>query len=333
MKVLVTGGAGFVGSHIVEALLEGGHAPRVLVRPTTDRRWLAPLADRVEYATGDVTRPETLPGALAGVDAVVHGAGILFAARRADYFRVNAEGTRALASVAAAAGVSRFVYVSSQAAGGPSEDGLPVRESDLPRPVSDYGHSKLAGEETLRDMGPRFPWVILRPSTVFGPRDMELLPLFKLASHGWRPAPLGTERRVQIVYVRDLARAALDAVTKDGVVGRTYNLADPAPRDWDSIGQAAGRALGVATRRLRFFPSWLYVPALAADLVAAATGRASLLSRQKVHEAFQPFWVMDCEAAEAELGWRPASSLDDAFRETALWYRAQGWVRRPAPLS
>lgn len=329
MKVLVTGGAGFVGSHVVEALLDAGHAARVLVRPTTDRRWLAPLADRIEYAVGDVTRPETLAGALDGVDAVVHGAGLLFAARLLDYLRVNAEGTRALASAAFGAGVARFIYISSQAAGGPSSDGLPVRESDSPRPVSDYGRSKLAGEQALRDMGPKFPWVILRPSTVFGPRDTELLPLFKLASHGWRPAPLGPERRVQIVYVRDLARAVLDAVTREGVVGRTYNLADPSPRDWDSIGQAAGRALGVSTRRLRFFPGWLYVPALAADLLTAVTGRASLLSRQKVREAFQPFWVMDCEPAEVELGWRPASSLDDAFRETALWYRAQGWVRRP----
>lgn len=333
MKVLVTGGAGFVGSHIVEALLEAGHATRVLVRPTTDRLWLRSLGDRIEYATGDVTRPETLPGALAGVDAVVHGAGILFATRRADYFRVNAEGTRALALAADEAGVSRFVYVSSQAAGGPSADGLPVRESDPPRPVSDYGRSKLAGEQALRERGPRFPWVILRPSAVFGSRDQEFLPLFTLASRGWRPAPLGPERRVQIVYVRDVVRAVLAAVTKEGVVGRTYNLADPVPRDWETIGQAAGRALGVPTRRLRFSPSWLYLPALAADLVAAVTGRASLLSRQKLHEAFQLFWVMDCEPAEVELGWRPAASLDEAFRETALWYRAQGWVTRPAPLS
>src|SRR5881409_3278234 len=148
MKVLLTGGSGFLGSFVAEQLSAEGHLVRALVRPHSARKILDKLA-RVEFAPGAIEDRASLGAAVDGVDAVVHVAGIVKARRPADFFEVNAQGTRNLLEAALRRPVPRFVYISSLAAVGPSSDGTPVPDDVEPRPVTHYGRSKLEAERAV----------------------------------------------------------------------------------------------------------------------------------------------------------------------------------------
>ncbi|HLB24926.1 MAG TPA: NAD-dependent epimerase/dehydratase family protein, partial [Nitrospirota bacterium] len=185
MKALVTGGTGFIGSHLVEALLKKGYSVRCLVRDLAKQGWLAGLD--VELVTGDCNEPATLEGAVDGVDYVFHVAGITKAARGETYYSVNGEGTKNVALAAAgSAGLRKLVYVSSQAAAGPSRQGRPRKEDDPPGPVSDYGRSKLMGERYCLELADRVDLAIVRPTSVYGPRDRDIYTFFRMVSRGYR---------------------------------------------------------------------------------------------------------------------------------------------------
>jgi len=173
--VLVTGGSGFIGSHLVEILLAQGHAVRCLLRDPGRPRWLAGLP--VEIQRGDCTDPASLISAVQGVEQVFHLAGVTRARRRRDYFLHNLRGTGNLLRACATADnpPRRFVFLSSQAAAGPSRDGRPLTEDDAPAPLTAYGLSKLAAEKAVLGYAHRLPTVVLRPSTVYGPRDRDFL--------------------------------------------------------------------------------------------------------------------------------------------------------------
>src|SRR3954471_5548124 len=201
-RVLVTGATGFVGSHLAEAFVEAGYEIRCGLRASSDPRWISNLA--VELVPLDLTRPEDLPRSVDGVDVIVHAAGMVKARRPSDYQKINAEGTRMLAAAAARAGVRRFILISSLAARGPDAPATNGRD----RPVSAYGRSKREAEANLRAFGEQMETVALRPAGVYGPRDTELLPLFKMAHRGWLLFPSGPDV-LQPVYAVDVARAAL----------------------------------------------------------------------------------------------------------------------------
>jgi len=200
--VLVTGGAGFVGSHLVDALLARDIPVRALVRPETDRRWLS----RVDFALGDIGDPhgeDALLRAAEGCDVVYHVAGITQAKTKGAFTRINAEGAGRMGRAAARAAVPRFVLVSSLAAGGPARAGRPRTEGDPDMPVGGYGRSKREGE--VRASEAFGPVVTVRPPVVYGPRDAALAILFRMADRGFLPLPGGLLQRLSLVHAKDLA--------------------------------------------------------------------------------------------------------------------------------
>src|SRR3712207_835439 len=204
-RVLVTGATGFLGSQGAPVFVKTGYQVLSGVRARSDPRWISDLdVGLVPLDLGD--GPEDLPLAVEDVDLVVHAAGITRARRAEDYRSVNAEGTRRLAAAALEAGVRRFVLISSLAARGPDDSTKDGRD----HPESLYGRSKLEAEKHLRSLGDGMEAVALRPSGVYGPRDTDLLPLFKMASAGWLPVPSGAGS-LQPVYAEDVAQAALAA--------------------------------------------------------------------------------------------------------------------------
>jgi len=176
---LVTGASGFVGGHLVEALVAGGYRVRCLVRPQSDRRWLDSLG--VTYAAGTVEDVAALRRAVDGVDVVYHLAALTTTPREADYERVNYGGVLRLVEAMAARPV-RLVFCSSLAAGGPARAGRPVTEADAPAPIGPYGESKLRAEQVVLSGG--LPAVVVRPSAVYGPRERDILAAFRLAARG-----------------------------------------------------------------------------------------------------------------------------------------------------
>jgi nucleoside-diphosphate-sugar epimerase len=322
MRALVTGATGFVGGHLAEALRAGGHDVTAVVRSPAKASALGPLG--VRAVAGDLDDPASLARAVEGQDVVFHVAGCIAARSETDFLRCNRDGTARLVAAAARARVSRFVYVSSMAAGGPSGKGCPLAGTEPPRPVTAYGRSKLAGEAvvTAGDV----PWVIVRPPTVYGPRDREVLKVFRMARWGIAPVFGDGSQELSVVHGADLAAALLAAATAEQTPGHLYYACHPDVVTGADFVRAVGGAMG---RRLRLVP---VPPALGramlgvTELAATVAGRTTILTRDKSNEFFQPAWTADPSPLARDAGWRAAHDLSAGMADTYRWYRSAGWL-------
>src|SRR6185295_5498225 len=211
MRVLLTGGSGFLGSFVAEQLAGEGHIVRALVRPRSERKLLEQIA-RLELAPGAIEDRASLDAAVKGVDAVVHVAGIVKARRPADFFEVNTQGTKNLLEASIRQGVGRFVYVSSLAAVGPSADGKPVPDDVEPRPVTQYGRSKLEAERAVLQAKDKLHVTVVRPPLIYGPRDRETLAFFTSVRNGVLPMTGDGTNTLSVIYVADCAAAVVRAL-------------------------------------------------------------------------------------------------------------------------
>ena len=328
MKILVTGGTGFVGSHLVDALLSRGDEVVCLARNPAKVAALFPERGPT-VVHGSLTDTGAVARALSGVELVYHVAGITAARNRTEFFSVNAEATARLVTSASenAPDLSRFVYVSSQAAVGPSRKGRAIDESHEPAPVSRYGESKLAGEEAVRRAA--MPWTIVRPAAVYGPRDAEFLRLFKVVR--WRLVPLmgGRHQELTLVHVRDLVGALLSITTPESA-GRTYFAAHGEIVTAEALILGIHSALkggGSAAPVIVPLPALVTRAALAvSSIVTALTGKASVLSTDKGHEFLAEAWTCSSAALKRDTGWQAQIPHDEGWRETADWYRTHGWL-------
>jgi nucleoside-diphosphate-sugar epimerase len=321
MKALLTGGTGFIGTHLVDLLLAEGAEIYVLVRNPDKEAAL--LKKNIRLLRGDLFSIPALP---AGLDVVFHLAGKTRSLSAAGYYTVNQEGTASLfRSLSGLSGRPKVIVLSSQAAAGPSTAGRPVRESDPPRPVTLYGWSKLHGEQEALRFRDRFPVAILRACSVFGPHNRDFLPYFRLAAKGIIPTIRGG-KKASLLYVKDLVQALWLAAQKPFPSGQVFNIADPRAHDWDELGMAAAAALGRKGRRLEIPGLALYLIALLYETGHRLTGKAGLISRDKYRELTQDGWLVDVEKASDRLSFRARYPLAEAVRETISWYRAAGWL-------
>ena len=327
MNALVTGGNGFVGSHLVEALVAGGHRVRCLVRPTSDLTWLEGLD--VELVQGEITDRASLgPDLFEGIDRVFSFAGATKASSRAAYHAANEDGARNVveACLESGAAVRRFVHCSTLLTYAPPSGDEPLTESSPQEPITDYGRSKLAGERAVLEHEDELPVVVLRPPAVYGPRDRDIYAFFKLVQRGLSLRIGPEHQRFSAIYVKDLARAALQAAESPRLGASGYLVADPTPRRWSEFSDEVSRALGKRTVRVR-------IPDVVIDLFgwagagfSAVTGRSVLLNREKLKEIRCPNWTCAATLAERDLGFEPRWSLSKSVRETAEWYRAHRWL-------
>jgi nucleoside-diphosphate-sugar epimerase len=322
VRVLVTGGSGFVGSHVVEELAKQGHSLRLTLRRTSSLAFLRGIDfERVEADLRDAT---ALRAAAKGVDAVVHLAGLTTALGEAEYFRVNAQGTASLADAAAEAGVKRFVYLSSLAARGPSlnaEGAMP----ETPRPLSVYGRSKLDGEVEALRFAEHMTVAILRAPVIYGPRDRGLLPFFKLIKLGVAPVYADGANRLSWVHAHDFATAIAALVQADSVSG-VYTIADGPPHTWRELTGALGRALDKRPFVINVPPALYSLAGASAELASNLIRRPLLLNRDKVKEMRQRNWVCDYDRMAQELGWKPQVGLEEGLQATVRWYREHAWL-------
>ena len=324
MKAFVTGATGFVGSHLAEALVARGDSVVVLARRPDQHDNLKAMG--LTPVSGTLENARALEAALAGVDIVYHVAGAVSARDEAEFFAVNEGGTRRLLEAVrtVAPTVTRFVYVSSQAAIGPSKPGTPAHEDVEAHPVTPYGRSKHAGELAVR--GSELPWTIVRPSSVYGPRDKEFLRLFKLAKLGIAPVFGAGTQEVSLIHIGDLVTMIIAAGTQEAGLRQVFHAAHAEVVRSREVARAAGTALGRS-------PVVIPVPAAVATgivgvigRVASLAGRTTVLSPERLGEFLAPSWLLDVGKADRSLGWRAGTAMQDGMRQTAAWYREHGWL-------
>jgi nucleoside-diphosphate-sugar epimerase len=324
--VLVTGANGFVGSHLTEALLARGYRVRCLVRPTSDLTHIKDLP--VDWAFGEMPDAESLGRACQGVDMVCHCAALTRALDQETFLRVNAGGTEVLARAAMAANpaLRRFLYVSSHGAAGPSHGAEDYLDEARPaNPVEWYSVSKLAAEQILRSLDGRLPLTIVRPAIVFGPRDRDFLTYFQMIKWGLRLELGGGDRRLSLIYVRDLVDLIMLALESEAAVGQIYFGCGEA-HTYEEFTRTAARALGRRTVRIVLPEIALKPIVLGAKVQERVTGRPALLNEQRVRNMTPPYWLCSSAKARQELGFVPKYDLETAVRETASWYREHGWL-------
>lgn len=321
-RVLVTGGTGFVGSHAVDALLDAGYRVRCTVRATSNRRWLEDKP--VELVEIDLQKGD-LDEAVAGIDAVVHCAGLTRGSRRALY-AANGDATAALADACVATGRTiRFVYCSSLAAAGPSSIWRQRELAEPPTPASDYGRSKLAGEIEALKRGRDLQVAVLRPAAVYGPRDEDTLPYFQMARRGVVVVPGMFTRLVQIVHARDVARALYQAIERREAVGRTFFVAHPEVITWRDLAAAIGRAVGRSAVRIHL-PAWTMQLAGAVTSLVGGGRRSGQLDRRRAWELTRRAWTCRVNETVEYLRWMPEYDSERGLRATAEWYQEVGWL-------
>jgi dihydroflavonol-4-reductase len=316
--IFVTGGTGFIGSHLLDRLADGDQPVRALVRRKTA------LPRGIEAVSGDLATGEGLAEAIGGADTIIHIAGVTKALSPRDYYRSNTRASENLARVAAGRG-TRFVHVSSLAVCGPCPAERAIDEDAEPRPVSHYGKSKLEAERIVRSLLPES--VIVRPPVVYGPRDTGVFPLLKSISRGVVIRIAGGERWFSLIYVRDLVDGILAAARSPQAAGRTYFLTHPQALNWSDLGDTSARLMVRKPRVLRVPPTIAYGAGWLAEAWSTLTRTPGIVSREKVREATCARWVCDSRRAYAELGFEAKTSLDAGLLETLTWYKEAGWVK------
>lgn len=297
MILAITGGTGFVGSHLIDHALELGHQVRALARkPQVTRAG-------VTWIEGALDRPLSLKRLVEGADAVIHVAGVVNGSRAA-FVAGNVEGTKAMIAATQAAGIRRFVAVSSLAA----------REPKL----STYGWSKNEADAYIRASG--FDWTIVRPPAIFGPRDHDMLELFRMARRRVAPMP-PAGGRMSALYVEDLTTLLLTLATTDSLVGWTVEPDDGTPNGWDhrDFMRAIGTAMGTPVSPLPLPRPALEVVSLVDRTLRRGKAR---LTRDRVRYFCHPDWVSHAPPPAAV--WTPSVPTPQALAQTVAWYRAAG---------
>jgi nucleoside-diphosphate-sugar epimerase len=320
--VLVTGATGFIGKNLVPDLARDRKV-RILVRRTSD---LSFYRDRpeIELAFGSLEGNEGLDRALFGVKTVIHAAGQTMGRNRVDFYRTNVQGTRNLTDAMRKSGALRLVFLSSHAACGASPFNRPISEAARPVPISDYGWSKQQAEAVVAQSG--LSHVILRPPSVYGPYDMEILKYARLIDRGICPMVGIRESYLNLIYVRDLVGIIRKVMTDDRFDNRVYFASDGRAYAFSEIIAAIARQLH--RRRLWRIPIPVPIGLLYGVLNdALIPERKRIISRDKVRELARQYWLCSNERLIRTIGYIRFCDLDQGMAETVGWYRERGLIK------
>ncbi len=323
MKAFITGGTGFIGSHLVDRLLkEGNHELRCMVR--NEEKWLE--GKEYKKIRCDLNDIAALQHAMDGVDVVFHLAGVVKAADTRVFHRVNVEGTENLIRVAQKLGIPKLIISSSQAAAGPSVN-KPINENDEMMPVSRYGESKKRMEVMIHNLADQSQQItIIRPSSVYGPREEDIYTFFKVASKGICPIiGHGRGKVISMAHVRDIVNGLLLAADYNHSGVRTYFLSSERGYDWHEIRDATSRALGKKLRTINVPARMVRSVGKITQTAASFFGKYPVMNEDKAREMVLS-WECSVDKAIKDLGYKQNIDLNDGILDTINWYKRHNWL-------
>lgn len=328
MRIAVTGGTGFIGSHVVELLLARDWEVHCLVLPGEDRRWLKDLPLR--FFEGDITEKESLPPFLRGCDAIVNIAGLTRAKSEEEFFKINKEGPVNLVEAALSLedGPRQIICMSTQAVMGPCADGCCSIEEDPFNPLTPYARSKAAMETALLGYERRglMHCSFIRAPGVYGPRDRDFCKYFKLIDKGLRIVT-GDTHITSLVYVKSLAAAIVSSILNPKAFGQAFFIADARSYDWDEFSAMVEKALGKKTVRIHISKVMIGIISVCSETLKPFLKQPPLIDKNKILEMRQHRWVVSTAKAQSLINFSPLVDTAEAIAETGRWYRAQGWIR------
>ena len=331
MKILITGASGFIGSFIVEEALKRGFETWAAVRKSSSKAFLQD--ERIHFIELNLSSKEQLVEQLKEhqFDYVVHAAGVTKCLNKADFHRINTEGTKHLveALLEVKMPLKRFVFVSSLSVFGAIKEKLPydeIREDDTPQPNTEYGRSKLATEQYLDSLGTRLPYIILRPTGVYGPREKDYFMMAKSIKQHIDFA-VGFQRQdITFVYVTDVVQAIFLALEK-GETGRKYFLSDGEVYQSTTFSDLIHEELGRPWWLRITAPTWvLRIITFFGEYVGRMTGKVTALNKDKYNILKQRNWRCDITPARQELGFEPQVKLKEGVKRTIKWYQDNKWL-------
>jgi nucleoside-diphosphate-sugar epimerase len=332
MKIFLTGTSGFLGSHTAEELVRRGHSVTALVRKSSQINHLKSLP--LKLVEGALPDCKLLKPFLEEADAVVHVAGIVKAKSPEEFFRINALGTQNLVQeiLVASKKPKLFIYISTIAVHGPEDGSDFCLPSSVCHPLSAYGKSKLRGEMALSAFQGKVRTIILRPPVLYGPRDQELLPLFKAIRFGFAPLFGSGKNSLSLCYASDVARAIADLVEKPTDSDEIFCLDDGASHTWKSIVQTLSQMMKKKTLMIPIPPLLFKIAAGISQTSGKLMRRPVMFTLDKVKEMEQPDWVCGYEKLKDRLGWNPQVSLTEGAEKTLTFYQREGWIKLPSLL-
>lgn len=331
MKILITGASGFIGSFIVEEALKRGFETWAAMRKSSSKAYLQD--ERIKFIELNLNSKAQLVEQLKGkdFDYVVHAAGVTKCLNKADFHRINTEGTKNLveALLELKMPLKRFVFVSSLSVFGAIKEKMPydeIRETDTPQPNTAYGRSKLEAEQYLDSVGSRIPYIILRPTGVYGPKEKDYFIMAKsIKQHS--DFAVGYQRQdITFVYVTDVVQAIFLALEK-GENGRKYFLSDGEVYQSTTFSDLIHEELGRPWWIRITAPVWvLRIVTFFGEYVGRMTGKVTALNNDKYNILKQRNWRCDIEPARKELGYDPKVQLAEGVKTTIKWYKDNGWL-------
>ena len=326
-KVLITGASGFLGYHLIQAALQSDLEVFAAIRKSSDIEHLKEL--NIQYTHLDFSSVDDLQKDIEekGYNYIVHAAGITKAKTADVYNTVNASYTRNLALAAASASVNlqKFVFVSSLAALGPLTSlGGQIQDDTEARPVTLYGASKLLAEQYLNEI-PDLPFVIIRPTAIYGPREKDIFILFKSINKGWEPHIGRFDQQLSFVYVTDLAQVIMKALGSP-VSRKSYNVTDGLAYNRYALAEGVKKALSKKTFSFHLPVKAVHALAITMDLIYSKSEMTPALNKEKMPELTAINWNCNIKNIIDDLKYNPQYTLEKGLTETVKWYKDNNWL-------
>jgi UDP-glucose 4-epimerase len=329
-NLLITGASGFIGSYLVESSLKKGYQTIAAVRTTSNKKYLKDPA--IQFLELDFKNDQTLDHAIrefvekfGRIDYVIHNAGVTRANKNEEYDQVNCDNTTRFVHALQRNNQvpDKFVLISSLAAYGPAKKESPVKASDFKDPLTAYGRSKHKAEAFLYSLS-NFPFVIINPTAVYGPKDKDVFFLINSIQKGFEVYIGNKQQLLSFVHAADLVEAIFIAMESD-VIGKNFLISDQQVYTSQVFNQQVKTILQKKTLSIVMPVKVVRTVAVFAEMLGSVTGKVPILNRERLKEFEAPNWAVDTTEIN-QLGYQPQFDLQSGLTDAIKWYKEQGWL-------